>query len=222
MEQEVVSIEEPIAQTNQDIAPYKLRTSQKIYLPFKRLIAIVGSIIGIAVCVVLLWWWAIPINIIVTKGHPFFNRHRIGKDGKPFICLKLRTMKLDADPHLSSTGNDVSSNITGFGKFLRMTSIDETVQLFNIFVGQMAFIGPRPLIDVNPEDVLTINKRKESGAIQLKPGLSGYAQIHQRAELDPIVKAEYDRKYLERMSFWYDTKIFIYTIFKALGAVKGR
>ena len=222
MEQEVVSIEEPIAQTNQEIAPYKLRTSQKIYLPFKRLIAIVGSIIGILVCFALLWWWAIPANIIVTKGHPFFNRHRIGKNGKPFICLKLRTMKLDTDPHLSSTGNDVSGQITGFGKFLRMTSIDETVQLFNIFVGQMSFIGPRPLIDVNPEDVLTINKRKENGAIQLKPGLSGYAQIHQRAELDPVVKAEYDRQYLERMSFWYDFKIFVYTIFKALGAVKGR
>ena len=220
--EQVTTIEETNAQESQDITPYQLRTSQKIYLPFKRLISIFGSILGIIVCTALLWWWVLPINLIVTKGHPFFNRHRIGRDGKPFVIFKFRTMKLDTDPHMSSTGNDVSNQITGFGKFLRATSIDETVQLFNIFIGQMSFIGPRPLIDVNPEDVLTINKRKESGVIQLKPGLSGYAQIHQRAELDPIVKAEYDRKYLERMSFWFDTKIFIYTIFKALGAVKGR
>jgi len=131
-------------------------------------------------------------------------------------------MKLDTDPHLSSTGNDVSGHITGFGKFLRVTSIDETVQLFNILAGQMAFIGPRPLIDVNPQDVLTVNKRKENGSICLKPGLSGYAQIHLRAELDPIEKAEYDFKYLQKMSFWFDAAIFFYTLLKALGAVKGR
>ena len=157
-----------------------------------------------------------------NKRPSVFNRHRIGKYGKPFVIFKFRTMELDTDPHMSSTGNDVSNQITGFGKFLRVTSIDETVQLFNIFIGQMAFIGPRPLIDVNPEDVLTINKRKENGSICLKPGLSDYTQIHQRAELDPVIKAEYDRKYLERFSLWYDTKIFLYTILKAFGAVKGR
>lgn len=220
--EQVTTIEETNAQESQEITPYQLRTSQKIYLPFKRLISIFGSILGIIVCTALLWWWVLPINLIVTKGHPFFNRHRIGKDGKPFVIFKFRTMKLDTDPHMSSTGNDVSNQITGFGKFLRATSIDETVQLFNIFIGQMSFIGPRPLIDVNPEDVITINKRKENGSICLKPGLSGYAQIHKRGELDPVVKAEYDRKYLERFSLWYDTKIFFYTLLKALGAVKGR
>ena len=220
--EQVTTIEETNNQESQEITPYQLRTSQKIYLPFKRLISIFGSILGIIVCTALLWWWVLPINLIVTKGHPFFNRHRIGKDGKPFVIFKFRTMKLDTDPHMSSTGNDVSNQITGFGKFLRATSIDETVQLFNIFIGQMSFIGPRPLIDVNPEDVITINKRKENGSICLKPGLSGYAQIHKRGELDPVVKAEYDRKYLERFSLWYDTKIFLYTILKAFGAVKGR
>ena len=220
--EQVTTIEETNAQESQEITPYQLRTSQKIYLPFKRLISIFGSILGIIVCTALLWWWVLPINLIVTKGHPFFNRHRIGKDGKPFVIFKFRTMKLDTDPHMSSTGNDVSNQITGFGKFLRATSIDETVQLFNIFIGQMSFIGPRPLIDVNPEDVITINKRKENGSICPKPGLSGYAQIHKRGELDLVVKAEYDRKYLERFSLWYDTKIFFYTLLKALGAVKGR
>ena len=202
--------------------PYTLKTSQKVYLPFKRLIGLFGSIVGIIVCAVLLWWWVIPINIIVTKGHPFFNRHRIGKNGKAFVFLKLRTMKNNTNPHLSSTGSDVSSNITGFGKFLRVTSIDETPQLFNIFVGQMAFIGPRPLIDVNPEDAITVNLRKENGSICMRPGLSGIAQIHKRAQLDPVTKANFDRRYLERFSLWYDIKIFGYTILKVFGAVKGR
>ena len=147
-----------------------MRTSQKIYLPFKRLIGIFGSFIGIIVCFTLLWWWIIPVNAIVTKGHPFFARHRIGKDGKPFRMIKLRTMRNDADPHMWSSSDDAICKITKFGKFLRLTSIDETPQLFNIFVGQMAFIGPRPLIDVNEIDIITINKRKENGSIALRPG----------------------------------------------------
>ena len=198
-----------------------MKTHQKIYLPFKRIIGIFGSVIGVIFCFALLWWWVIPVNAIVTKGHPFFARHRIGKDGKAFRCLKFRSMRVDADPHMTSRDDKMVEQITGFGKFLRATSIDETPQLLNIFVGQMAFIGPRPLIDVN-EDVITINKRKENGAICLRPGLSGYAQIHKRGELDPLLKAEYDYIYLLKFSLWFDTKIFVYTILKAMGAVKGR
>jgi len=195
---------------------------QKAYLPFKRLIGIFGSLIGIVFCLALLWWWVLPINAIVTKGHPFFARHRIGKDGKAFRCLKFRSMKVDADPHMSSLDEGVYDNLTGFGRFLRRTSIDETLQLFNIFVGQMAFIGPRPLIDVNKKDAKTIELRKANGSIKLRPGLSGYAQIHKRGDLNPEEKACYDGIYFEHFSLWWDTKIFIYTIFCALGTAKGR
>ena len=198
-----------------------MRKSQKIYLPFKRLIGIFGSFLGILFCGALLWWWVIPINAIVTKGHPFFARHRIGKNGKPFRCLKFRSMKNDADPHMTSRDKKTEDSTTKFGKFLRKTSIDETLQLFNIFVGQMSFIGPRPLIDVN-EDVITINKRKENGSIVLRPGLSGYAQIHKRGDLDPEAKAMYDGIYLEHFCLWWDIKIFVYTILKVFGAAKGR
>ena len=199
-----------------------MKTSQKIYLPFKRLIGIVGSLIGIVFCFALLWWWVIPVNAIVTKGHPFFARHRIGKDGKAFRCLKFRSMKNDVDPHMSSLDDGVYDNLTGFGRFLRATSIDETLQLFNIFVGQMAFIGPRPLIDVNEKDAKTIELRKENGSIKLRPGLSGYAQIHNRGELIPEDKAMYDGIYFEHFSLWWDIKIFMYTILKLFGAAKGR
>lgn len=198
-----------------------MKTHQKIYLPFKRLIGIIGSLIGIIVCFSFLWWWVIPVNAIVTKGHPFFARHRIGKNGKAFRCLKFRSMRVDADPHMTSRDESMKDSITGFGKFLRSSSIDETPQLFNILIGQMAFIGPRPLIDVN-EDVITVNLRKQNGSIKLRPGLSGYAQIHRRGELDPEEKAMYDGIYFEHFSLWWDFKIFMYTFLKVLGAAKGR
>ena len=199
-----------------------MKTHQKIYLPFKRLIGIFGSLVGIIVCFVLLWWWVIPVNAIVTKGHPFFSRHRIGKNGKAFRCFKFRSMKNDTDPHLSSLDKGVCDNLTGFGKFLRATSIDETLQLFNILFGQMAFIGPRPLIDVNETDRETIELRKQNGSIVLRPGLTGFAQIHKRGNLNPVTKAEYDKMYLDGMSLWFDIKIFVFTVLKIFGAAKGR
>ena len=139
-------------------------------------------------------------------------------------------MRNDADPHMSAIQGKAQNHIAGFGKFLRATSIDETPQLLNIFIGQMAFIGPRPgaahneeeLIDVNDDDVLTINKRKENGAIALQPGLSGWAQIHKRAELDPLEKAQYDYEYLQKFSLWMDTKIFVLTILRIFGVGKGK
>ena len=191
---------------------YTFTTAQKIYLPFKRLIGIFGSIVGIIVCFAFLWWWVFIINCFVTKGHPLFARHRIGKNGKPFRMLKFRSMKNDANPHMSSRDEHALDNLTCFGKFLRATSIDETPQLFNILVGDMAFIGPRPLIDASG-DIITINKRKENGSIILRPGISGYAQIHGRGVVDPITKGEMDGYYFKNFNFFIDFKIFFYTIF---------
>ena len=195
-----------------------MKRSQKIYLPFKRLTAIIGSLIGIIFCLAILWWWIFIVNLIVTKGHPIFARPRIGRHGKPFRCIKFRSMKVTADPHMSSTGGQVTDDVfTGFGKFLRKTSLDETPQLINILIGQMAFIGPRPLIDVNEEDRITVEKRKENGSIILRPGLSGYAQLFRRGGLDPEKKASYGYYYLKHFSFWLDIQIFFRTLFGIFG-----
>ncbi len=191
---------------------YKLKTSQLIYLPFKRMIGFFGSLLGILVCFLLIWWWVFPINAIVTKGHPIFARHRIGKNGKAFRCLKFRSMKLDANPHMTSRDGYNENTITSFGRFLRKSSIDETLQLFNILIGQMAFIGPRPLIDVS-DDIITINVRKENGAIILRPGLSGYAQINGREVVDPVKKGQMDGFYLNNFSFLMDLRVFAKTVF---------
>lgn len=139
--------------------------------------------------------------------------------------IKFRSMKMDANPNLAPSDMDekTQSNIdTGFGKFLRKTSFDETPQLLNIFVGQMAFIGPRPGSAHNEEFLRECRERYNPNAYDVKPGISGYAQVKMKREHDPEFKAEWDHKYVIRMSFWFDAKIFVYTILKLFGAVKGR
>lgn len=202
-----------------------MKTSQKIYLPFKRFIGIFGSIIGIIVCFALLWWWIIPINAIVTRGNPFFVQERYGKHKKVFKMVKFRSMKNTVNPNLAPSDMDENTQrgmYTKFGKFLRKTSIDETPQLFNIFVGQMAFIGPRPGSAHNEEFLRECREKYTPNAFDVRPGISGYAQIKMKREHDPEFKALWDSKYVERMSFWFDAKLFVYTILKVFGAVKGR
>lgn len=202
-----------------------MKKSQKAYLPFKRLIGIIGSIVGIVFCFALLWWWVIPVNAIVTKGHPFFLQERYGKHQKVFKMIKFRSMKLDADPNLAPSDmneENQKSMYTGFGKFLRKSSIDETPQLLNIFVGHMAFIGPRPGSAHNEEYLRECREKYNPNAYDVKPGISGYAQIKMKREHDPEFKAEWDHKYVLRMSFFFDVGIFGYTILKIFGAVRGR
>lgn len=165
------------------------------------------------------------MNAIVTKGHPFFVHRRIGKHKKTFGCIKFRSMRLDANPNLApSDMNEATqkSMETGFGKFLRKSSIDETPQLLNIFIGQMAFIGPRPGAAQNEDYLIECREKYTPNAYDVRPGISGYAQIKMKKDHDPEFKAEWDHKYVLRMSFWFDTKIFVYTFLKIFGAVKGR
>ena len=172
-----------------------------------------------------LWWWVIPVNAIVTKGHPFFVQERYGKHKKVFKMIKFRSMRLDANPNLApSDMNEESqkSMETGFGRFLRKTSFDETPQLLNIFVGQMSFIGPRPGSAHNEEFLRECREKYSPNAYEVRPGISGYAQIKMKREHDPEFKAHWDSEYVKRISFWLDIKIFVYTILKLFGTVKGR
>lgn len=202
-----------------------MKKRQKFYLPFKRLIGFFGAILGILVCFLLLWWWVIPINMIATKGHPFFVQERYGKKKKVFKMVKFRSMKVTANPNLAPSDMNEETQkdmYTKFGKFLRKSSIDETPQLFNIFVGQMAFIGPRPGSAHNEEFLRECREKYTPNAYDVKPGISGYAQVKMKREHDPEFKAKWDHEYVKRMSLWFDTKVFVYTILKIFGAVKGR
>lgn len=194
-----------------------MKKSQKLYLPLKRFIAICGSLVGIVVMFVLLWWWILPINAIVTKGHPFFVQQRLGKDKKVFGLVKFRSMRVDADPNLAPSHmgeNTQKSMETKFGAFLRKTSFDETPQLLNILAGNMAFIGPRPGAAINEEDLIIEREKFTPSAYAVRPGFSGLAQVKMRRDHDPVMKAKYDHEYAKNFGLWLDIKLFVQTVFR--------
>jgi len=202
-----------------------MKKSQKFYLPFKRLIGIFGSLVGIIVCFIFLWWWVIPVNAIVTKGHPFFTQERYGKKKKIFKIIKFRSMRLDVDPNLAPSDMNAEyqkSLETSFGRFLRKTSIDETPQLFNIFVGQMAFIAPRPGAVKNEEELVRLRESFLPSAFEVRPGLGGMAQLKMKREHSPEDKAQLDSKYVKSFSLWLDIKLFVGTVFGVFGNGQGR
>lgn len=199
-----------------------MKKSQKFYLVIKRIISIFGSLIGIIICFSLLWWWIFIVNSFVTRFHPIFCHKRTGKNGKTFNLIKFRSMRIGVDPNLtSSEAQQLDDLLTCFGKFLRKTSLDETLQLVNVFIGQMAFIGPRPLLDLG-DDHITIELRKQNGAIKLTPGMSGYAQINGRVDISPEDKAALDGYYYKHFSLWLDFRIFVITILQAIGLKKNK
>lgn len=157
-----------------------------------------------------------------SKGPVLFKQRRIGKDKRSFLIWKFRTMRTDAPKdcptHLLS---DPNRYITGVGRFLRKTSLDELPQIFNIFVGQMSVIGPRPAL-WNQEDLIA--ERDKYGANAVRPGLTGWAQINGRDELPIAVKAKLDGEYCANMSLRFDLKCFFGTIRSVLrheGVVEG-
>ena len=188
---------------------------------FKRLIDIFLSFFGIVFLSLPMLLIAIAIKVD-SKGPVFFKQKRVGINKKHFNILKFRTMRTDT-PHDAPTHelNDPKRWITKVGGFLRKTSLDELPQLFNIFGGSMSVIGPRPAL-WNQFDL--IEERDKYGANDVKPGLTGWAQINGRDELEIPLKAKLDGEYVEKMSFGFDCKCFFGTIksvLKSDGVVEG-
>ena len=188
---------------------------------FKRLIDIVLS--GVGIIVLIPFWIIIGLCIVVSDPGPiFFSQKRVGKNKKLFPILKYRTMKVDT-PHEVPTHllQNPEQYITKIGAFLRKTSLDELPQIFNIFVGQMSIIGPRPAL-WNQTDL--IEERDKYGANDIRPGLTGWAQINGRDELEIPVKAKLDGEYVQNLGFFFDCRCFLWTIFSVLmreGVVEG-
>ena len=155
-------------------------------------------------------------------GPVFFRQKRVGIHKTHFHILKFRTMKMntprDMPTHLLENPEQY---ITRVGKVLRKTSLDELPQIFQIFTGKMSVIGPRPAL-WNQDDLIA--ERDKYGANDVRPGLTGWAQINGRDELEIPVKARLDGEYVERMSFLFDCKCFFGTILAVLrhdGVVEG-
>lgn len=200
---------------------HTLTFKQKCYLPIKRLIDLVLSVCGLIVLSPLLIAIVIAIKLD-SKGPVIFKQKRVGKNKTYFNIWKFRTMRTDAPKdmptHLLSSPD---AYITKIGKFLRQTSLDELPQILQIVVGKMAIIGPRPAL-WNQYDL--IEERDKYGANDITPGLTGWAQVNGRDELEIPVKAKLDGEYVEKMGFMMDCKCFIMTIFSVArhdGVVEG-
>ena len=146
--------------------------------------------------------------VIGINGPIFFTQPRLGKDGKVFKIIKFRTMIVDADKYLDSNGIPTRDRITKVGKFLRITSLDEIPQLFNIILGQMSFVGPRPTL-VSHWKRYTDEQKKRS---KMLPGITGLAQISGRNEIPWSKRIELDVKYINNFSLWFDVVILFKTI----------
>ena len=187
----------------------------------KRAIDLLLSLIGIIVLALPMLIIAIAIKLD-SQGPVFFKQKRVGIHKKHFNILKFRTMRIDT-PHDAPTHEltDPKKWITKVGGFLRKTSLDELPQLFNIFSGKMSIIGPRPAL-WNQYDL--IEERDKYGANDIKPGLTGWAQINGRDELEIPIKAGLDGEYVKRMGFLFDCKCFFGTflsVLKSDGVVEG-
>jgi len=196
--------------------------NKKIYFFCKRLIDIVLSLIGLIILFPFFIIFAIIIKL-ESKGPVFFKQKRFGKNKKFFMIYKFRTMRKDTPKDMPTHMlNNAESYITKFGGFMRKTSIDELPQIINILQGNMSIIGPRPAL-WNQEDL--IEEREKYGANNVRPGLTGLAQISGRDELEIPIKAKYDGEYVQKMSILFDIKIFFKTIFKVFkseGIVEGK
>src|SRR5690625_2301107 len=192
-----------------------------MYLKFKRIIDIVLSLFGLIILSPFYLMIIIAIKL-ESKGPILFKQKRIGIKKTHFHILKFRTMRIDA-PKDTPTHllDNPDQYITKIGKFLRKTSLDEVPQIWNILVGQMSIIGPRPAL-WNQFDLVAARDRY--GANDIPTGLTGWAQINGRDELPIEVKAKLDGYYAEHIGLWMDIKCFfgtIVSVFKSDGVVEG-
>lgn len=185
--------------------------------PLDFLIALIALIILSPLFLLIAIW--IKLN---SKGPVFFRQKRVGKNKELFGIYKFRSMRIDTPSDMPThLLNDPEFFITSSGRFLRKTSLDELPQLINIIKGDMAIIGPRPAL-WNQYDL--IKERDKYGANDVRPGLTGWAQINGRDELEIPIKAKLDGDYVGRMSFVFDIKCFVGTIisvFRSDGVIEG-
>ena len=157
-----------------------------------------------------------------SKGPALFSQRRIGRNNKEFVLYKFRSMRTETPNVATHLMKDPQNYITSFGKFLRKSSLDELPQLLNIIKGDMTFIGPRPAL-YNQYDLIKLRNRR--GIHTLKPGISGWAQVNGRDNLEISKKVDLDFYYLKHHNLVLDTKIIVLTVFKVLkadGIAEGR
>lgn len=188
---------------------------------FKRLIDFQLSFLGLVILAIPMLIFGVIVKLD-SKGPVLFWQKRVGKNKRIFNMPKFRTMYTETPANMPThLLNDPSRWITRVGRIYRKYSIDELPQLLCILAGKMSIIGPRPAL-WNQDDLIA--ERDTYGANDVRPGLTGWAQINGRDELSIDIKAKFDGEYVEKMSFAFDCKCFFGTILKVLrhdGVVEG-
>lgn len=198
----------------------------KKYRIEKRIFDIFVALLLIVCCIPL--YLLIALVIAISEGRPvLFKQTRIGKNNREFIIYKFRSMKPSTPKYMHMYSwkesvpdhfmfkTDFDESVTPIGKILRKYSLDELPQLFNVVFGEMSMVGPRPEI---PE-ITNYYSSQQAIRLQVKPGLTGYAQVNGRSEINHGKKIEYDLYYIENQSFLFDLKIILATIKQV---VKGK
>lgn len=168
--------------------------------------------------ILLLVW---PIFLIIalaikidSKGPVIFKQQRIGKGGKVFNIYKFRSMCVGAEKTGSGVYSDKNdARVTKIGKFLRATSLDELIQVVNILKGDMSFIGPRPPLTYHPWPIEEYTEEQKK-MFNVRPGVTGWAQVHGRKDVEWNKRIELNVWYVEHLSMWTDIKIVFMTVFK--------
>ena len=213
---------EPITIDSPEVQPLKeYLLHKKGYLVAKRLIDIIGSIVGVVLTIPFIFIVGIAIKLEAKslKAKVFFVQERVGKDGKLFKMIKFRSMQEDAEEQLKNLlhKNEIKGamfkmkndpRVTKVGKFIRKTSIDELPQFFNVLIGDMSLVGPRPPL---MREVVQYSA-KDKARLLVKPGITGLWQVTVRNNADFDVMVKLDIKYIKHLSIKEDLKIIFKTV----------
>jgi undecaprenyl phosphate N,N'-diacetylbacillosamine 1-phosphate transferase len=180
----------------------------------KRLIDLLGSLIGMVIVFPIFIIIALSVKL-TSKGPIFFKQERLGKNGRVFKIIKFRTMVVNAEKMGDGlkVKNESDNRITKVGKFLRATSLDELPQLWNVLVGDMSLVGPRPPVPYHPYKYEEYNdfQRKR---FEMRPGITGLTQVTVRNSVNWDERIRIDVEYIERFNLWLDIKILFKTLRK--------
>ena len=217
----LTAVMEPVDATQEDeqirqagLSAHRMSRRKRLYLGLKRAFDFVLSLLALIVLAIPFAIIAIIQKINAPKEPVFFHQIRIGRNGMPFRLTKFRSMKSNA-PHDCPTKDFYNGEqyITKFGRFLRNTSIDELPQLFQVLTGKMSLIGPRPLI---PQEEEVHRLRQMTGVYQLRPGVTGWAQVNGRDLVSDENKVKLDCEYLEKLGMKIDLTVLFLTVKKVL------
>jgi exopolysaccharide biosynthesis polyprenyl glycosylphosphotransferase len=186
------------------------KANVKYYPYIKRFLDILLSLLALPIAIPIILIFAIIIKL-ETPGPAFFLQERVGLHGKYFKVIKLRSMGVNAEKNGAQWATKNDPRVTKVGAFIRKTRIDELPQLFNVLKGDMSLVGPRP---ERPMFTAQFNEEIPGfiDRLQVKPGITGWAQVNGGYDITPKEKLELDRYYINNMSFWLDLKIILKTI----------